>query len=403
MRKMVLGCGFNDNTLVQKNVFRESAFWERRSRLAPAKAGWIEKKAKSLGYRKRFFIASGTYIRQFADDSCGEMLATIDIRGAQVIATGERRIVLSRGKNKFIMRFTNELERDDWLNTLKSMVARSVELPESDETSTNSLGGIEEKKVSIHTSYNTNASHPSINNNPGASTPRKRKMHEEKENQCTPKTRVRFDEELTTANESYCWRDSVLSNPRPSNPAAAAGALLKRTNGKWRLRYFVAYGKHLRYFQNDEAGAPLLGAINLTHVSVQAHTQFSDQFLIILNNNQVITFRAENKYAASQWIDTLLEMQHLLAINLQQEDTFDSNRPASSIESDDIDNHQRNHSYDAPTDEEDDDDDLTDDEVSLLNNEDRPTPPPPPSSEPPCMRCCSCLSGFKVDSDKKKF
>lgn len=79
-----------------------------------------------MRYQKRFFVASGHYLRYFRDETCEELLAVVDVIGATVQGR-KRAFVLSRDKESFTVRCPSLLVRDDWIETLKTMILRGAD------------------------------------------------------------------------------------------------------------------------------------------------------------------------------------------------------------------------------------------------------------------------------------
>lgn len=118
--------------LVVKSDFRPSATWEHLSSFSPAKVGYMEKKAVSsplAGYQRRFFVASGHYLRYFNNSECEEMLAVIDIRNVSFFVRGTRGFGLRLDSQQFLLRCGTERDRDEWMATLALMRKRSQEPP----------------------------------------------------------------------------------------------------------------------------------------------------------------------------------------------------------------------------------------------------------------------------------
>uniref|UniRef100_A0A7S3JUP7 PH domain-containing protein n=1 Tax=Aureoumbra lagunensis TaxID=44058 RepID=A0A7S3JUP7_9STRA len=126
--------------MVQKGSFRASMLVEpnhiiEHLRFALGQTAWLQKKSKSLvGYQWRFFLASGRYLRYFADESLSELLAAVDVRGAEVEAIGKRTLALRRGKAKFVLRCGDERERNNWL-VLLGRIASSQQFDSYQEQS----------------------------------------------------------------------------------------------------------------------------------------------------------------------------------------------------------------------------------------------------------------------------
>ena len=131
--------------LVVKGNFRESAMSQAEATMSPARVGWLEKRAQGMRYQKRFFVASGHYLRYFGDDRCKELLAVLDVRGADVRKDGKRIFRVAKKGTAFLVRCPNEPDRDDWVMTLRAMIKRednidnmTLRKEDSDESSSSS-------------------------------------------------------------------------------------------------------------------------------------------------------------------------------------------------------------------------------------------------------------------------
>mmetsp|Transcript_2096 Transcript_2096/g.7119 ORF Transcript_2096/g.7119 Transcript_2096/m.7119 type:complete len:373 (-) Transcript_2096:384-1502(-) len=115
--------------LVIKSQFRESAISQAEATASPARVGWLEKKAQGYRYQRRFFVASGHYLRYYSKETCEELLAVVDVKGAVAEAMGSRSLKLNRDAKSFVVRCPTEADRDDWLATIQAMISRKDDLP----------------------------------------------------------------------------------------------------------------------------------------------------------------------------------------------------------------------------------------------------------------------------------
>lgn len=285
-------------SMVVKSDFRPSATWERRSNFSPAKVGYLDKKATKLGvgYQKRYFVASGHYLRYFSDSECSKLLAAIDVQGVTLESRGKRGFVLSQGVHKFVVRCGSQAEREEWLATLEVMRQR-VQDEEARDESRNEL------ELSV------DASHPTI----------------------TPSSKS-----VTTNLESL--RESMTTTPRESWTAAASGALLKwsEQSAKWKSRYCVACGRYLRYYGSDDLAAPLLGAIDLEKVTVK-HKDCTTEFSLEAKDIH-IRFKAADHLTLTQWTTTLVEMQNTIRLSVvkQRQLCLDCESPTTEPNTDNL-------------------------------------------------------------------
>ncbi|KAJ8601309.1 hypothetical protein CTAYLR_007236 [Chrysophaeum taylorii] len=349
--------------MVVKSDFRPSATWERRSSFSPAKVGFLEKKATGLGgFQRRYFVASGHYLRYFSGADCKELLAAIDVGPVRFEVRGRRGFALCLGSERFVARAATEADRDTWLATLALMRKRArAEMPDSESD---------------------------ISKNG-----------------------------LTTNVDAM--RESMTAMPGENSPAAASGALYKWSDRActWKTRFCVACGHYLRYYHSDQVGAPLLGVIDLDKARVDA-SDLSKEFSLVLSDQSAIRFMAADVDAKQQWVATLFEIQNLIGLSAkdvpkrpmpprddsrdQDTDTTTRTHPSLSFSGlhaqlvDLLDDDDDLHS-----DHNDDDNSASDDDSTnaALLEDDRPflgrRPPPPrrryPSPTPPPPKPC-CLS-----------
>lgn len=319
------------NALVVKSNFRPSATWERRSRFSPAKVGYMEKRARSPGgFQKRFFVASGHYLRYFADSECCELLAAIDIRDVRFQVVGIRGFAIYREGLRFVVRCPSEAERDEWTATLALM--RKLAKEEKDET-------------------------------PPSASPR-------------------------TSPDPF--RDPVTASRRKLTSGAASGVLHKWSSSRrtWKPRFCVACDHFLRFYRSDDVGAPLLGTVDLDLVSID-HAGDTLEFALLGDNDLAkVRLKAPDVDALHQWIETLQKLQkdHRLSapdrgvtVPLELHDSTNHDSPREHLEGS------------ASASDSEDDSDVGSPRVALpddvhADETDHPCPPdPPPAKE---VACC---------------
>lgn len=118
---------------VEKAEFTPSMLGEMRPSFSSAASGYLEKKASAAPYlwQKRFFVATGKYMRYYQTEACEQLLAAIDLRGSSAVAEGMRVIRLSLASSeKILLRAKDEEQRDEWLAALE-ILRRTLETEQS--------------------------------------------------------------------------------------------------------------------------------------------------------------------------------------------------------------------------------------------------------------------------------
>ncbi|KAJ8609140.1 hypothetical protein CTAYLR_006058 [Chrysophaeum taylorii] len=308
---MMLGKKGRKNTRkgVEKEEFTPSMVSETRPSFSTAASGYLQKKASHAPYRwqKRFFVATGKYVRYYQNEECTALLAAIELWGTTIEGEGERNLVLTTNSgNRVLLRANDEETRDEWLAGLtilrRGLGGRDME---PDETK-------DEAKRGVASPGDPDQVSTVAELDPKVATRR--------QNVTKLKNRHLSDEAV---------RESMVRTPRNSFPAAAAGFLQKKATSHklagWQTRFFVACGHYLRYYASDAAGADLLGAIDLDGVSIEGigvddptDDGIEREFSLKMADADV-RLRAATPLERAQWVSSLLEMKHQLSVQRAQQ------------------------------------------------------------------------------------
>ena len=257
-------------TGVQKREFTESMDVAETPSFAANAAGYLEKRAKTPPYlwQKRYFKASGHYLRYYGDEGCAVLLAAIELRGAAVAEAGPRALAITTaGGEKILLRAKDEADAQEWVAALV-VLQRGLE----------AAGEARARRVLSFPFASPTCSF--LPRRPSALSflvPPRRPPSQVSTPLDVPalarksEAVIKVDRSGSGAGAPEEYRDSMLVAPRASCPAAAAGYLHKKASSAfagWQLRFFVAVGHYLRYYASDEPGSPVLGAYDVAAVEV---------------------------------------------------------------------------------------------------------------------------------------
>ena len=240
-------------TGVQKREFTESMDVAETPSFAANAAGYLEKRAKTPPYlwQKRYFKASGHYLRYYGDEGCAVLLAAIELRGAAVAEAGPRALAITTaGGEKILLRAKDEADAQEWVAALV-VLQRGLE----------AAGEARARRVLSFPFASPAFFPPSLPRRPSALSflvPPRRPPSQVSTPLDVPalarksEAVIKVDRSGSGAGAPEEYRDSMLVAPRASCPAAAAGYLHKKASSAfagWQLRFFVAVGHYLRHYQ----------------------------------------------------------------------------------------------------------------------------------------------------------
>ncbi|KAH8068976.1 N-acylglucosamine 2-epimerase [Aureococcus anophagefferens] len=241
-------------TGVQKREFTESMDVAETPSFAANAAGYLEKRAKTPPYlwQKRYFKASGHYLRYYGDEGCAVLLAAIELRGAAVAEAGPR-AGDHGGAGEDPAPGQDEADAQEWVAALV-VLQRGLEA--AGEARARRVLSFPDVRPPFLSSFLPAAAVAGV----------------DAARRAGARAQVRPSSRSTAAAPARARRAPRLHARRArAKLPGGAGYLHKKASSAfagWQLRFFVAVGHYLRYYASDEPGSPVLGAYDVAAVEV---------------------------------------------------------------------------------------------------------------------------------------